>query len=60
MIEPAPADASGKIVALDRWSIATRLSYFLWNSTPDEALLEAAEKNQLGDPGSSWWTRPSA
>ena len=50
LIEPAPADASGKIVALDRWSMATRLSYFLWNSTPDNALLDAAEKNELATP----------
>jgi hypothetical protein len=50
LIEPAPADASGKIVALDRWSMAARLSYFLWNSTPDDKLLEAAEKNQLASP----------
>jgi hypothetical protein len=50
LIEPAPADASGKIVALDRWSMAARLSYFLWNSTPDDKLLDAAERNQLATP----------
>ena len=48
LIEPAPADASGKVVPLDRWATASRLSYFLWNSTPDNDLLDAAEKNQLG------------
>ena len=56
LIEPAPADASGKIVALDRWSMATRLSYFLWNSTPDDKLLEAAEKNQLATRPIRWST----
>jgi hypothetical protein len=50
LIEPAPADASGKIVALDRWSMASRLSFFLWNSTPDNELLDVAEKNQLATP----------
>jgi hypothetical protein len=32
---------------LDDYSMATRLSYFLWNATPDEALLDAAEKGEL-------------
>ena len=30
--------------------LATRLSYFLWSSTPDEALRTAADGNTLGDP----------
>ena len=29
------------------FALATRLAYFLWNSTPDEALLAAAEANRL-------------
>jgi hypothetical protein len=29
-------------------ALASRLSYFLWNSMPDEALLLAAETNRLG------------
>jgi hypothetical protein len=29
--------------------MASRLSYFLWNSTPDEALLAAAERGELGE-----------
>ncbi|MCP4906229.1 MAG: DUF1592 domain-containing protein [bacterium] len=28
-------------------SIATRLSFFLWNTTPDEELLQAAERGEL-------------
>ncbi|MGY8690375.1 MAG: DUF1592 domain-containing protein, partial [Verrucomicrobiales bacterium] len=32
------------------WEQATRLSYFLWSSTPDEALREAAAKGDLLDP----------
>lgn len=31
--------------------LASRLSYFLWSSTPDESLLALAEKNQLRRPG---------
>lgn len=30
--------------------LATRLSYFLWSSAPDEALLQAAESGQLAEP----------
>jgi Protein of unknown function (DUF1592)/Protein of unknown function (DUF1588)/Protein of unknown function (DUF1587)/Protein of unknown function (DUF1585)/Protein of unknown function (DUF1595)/Planctomycete cytochrome C len=33
---------------LDQYAIASRLSYFLWNSMPDEELFELAAKNQLG------------
>jgi hypothetical protein len=32
---------------MDGYSKATRLAYFLWNSTPDEALLRAAQKGIL-------------
>lgn len=33
--------------ALDGAALANRLSYFLWNSSPDEALLAAASKGEL-------------
>ena len=32
---------------IDEFHLASRLSYFLWSSMPDDALLELAEKNQL-------------
>ncbi|MCU0716633.1 MAG: DUF1592 domain-containing protein [Pirellula sp.] len=32
---------------LDPHAIATRLSYFLWSSMPDEPLMKAADENQL-------------
>ena len=32
--------------------LASRLSFFLWNSIPDERLLDAAERGQLSKPGS--------
>ncbi len=32
---------------LDAWSLASRLSFFLWNSAPDDALLQAAESGEL-------------
>lgn len=34
------------------YRIASRLAYFLWNTTPDEALLNAAESGELDDPES--------
>jgi hypothetical protein len=34
---------------LDRWAVASRLSYFLWNSMPDDALLALAAKGKLHD-----------
>lgn len=42
--------ASGDIVALDDYAVATRLSYFLWGSTPDDALLQRAAAGELRDP----------
>ena len=35
---------------LDDYMIASRLSYFLWDSTPDEMLLDLAAKGRLKDP----------
>ncbi|MFM7071690.1 MAG: DUF1592 domain-containing protein, partial [Planctomycetota bacterium] len=34
---------------LDDAALATRLSYFLWSSMPDDELLEWAERGKLGD-----------
>ena len=35
---------------LDDWALATRLSLFLWNSTPDAALRGRAERGELRKP----------
>ena len=35
---------------LDHFGLATRLSYFLWRSQPDDALLELAGAGRLSDP----------
>jgi mono/diheme cytochrome c family protein len=35
---------------LDDFALASRLSYFLWSSMPDEELLALAEKKKLGEP----------
>ncbi len=34
---------------LDEFALASRLSYFLWSSMPDDELLDLAEKNKLGN-----------
>jgi len=34
----------------DAWAVASRLSYFLWNSMPDEELLRLAKNDQLLNP----------
>jgi mono/diheme cytochrome c family protein len=34
---------------LDDFALASRLSYFLWSTTPDEELLTLAEKKKLGE-----------
>jgi len=40
-------DATGA-TRLDPWQLATRLSYFLWDSMPDEELFRAAGAGELG------------
>jgi len=50
--ENATRDPRTGALKLDGPSRATRLSFFLWNSMPDEALLQAAEQGRLDDaPG---------
>ena len=39
---------NGDLVQLDDFEIATRLSYMIWNTMPDDALLDAAEQGALG------------
>ena len=52
--EPAPkdiaADGSIKRRALNEYELASRLSYFLWSSMPDETLFELAAEGKLSEP----------
>lgn len=41
----------GGQTTLDDYALASRLSYFLWSSMPDEELIRLAEKKQLHEPG---------
>jgi mono/diheme cytochrome c family protein len=52
-VEPSPAEAKpGSIYRLNGTELASRLSFFLWSSIPDEELLAAAEQGKLNDPQS--------
>jgi hypothetical protein len=47
-LEPAPATtAPGAIVPVEPYAMASRLSFFLWESIPDDALLGAAARDKL-------------
>jgi Protein of unknown function (DUF1592)/Protein of unknown function (DUF1588)/Protein of unknown function (DUF1585)/Protein of unknown function (DUF1587)/Protein of unknown function (DUF1595) len=50
-VEPPPAGARpGSIYKLNGLELASRLSFFLWSSVPDEELLAAAQAGKLTDP----------
>ena len=50
-VERDPVDApAGAAYRLGDLEIASRLSFFLWSSLPDDELLAAAAAGQLGDP----------
>lgn len=49
-LEPlTPVDATSRLVPLNQFELATRLSYLIWASGPDDALLDAAERGELAD-----------
>ncbi|MDC0144029.1 DUF1592 domain-containing protein [Verrucomicrobia bacterium] len=47
LTESAPKQGVGK---LDSYELASRLSYFLWSSMPDDSLREAAASGKLNTP----------
>lgn len=50
-VEQQPADEDPNPVRqLDNFELATRISYFLWSSQPDEELFQAATRGDLNDP----------
>lgn len=44
------AGSGGPTIPLSGYELATRMSYFLWQSMPDDELLAAAAAGQLSDP----------
>ena len=50
-VERAPANVKpGSIYPVSDFDLASRLSFFLWSSIPDEELLQVAERGKLKDP----------
>jgi hypothetical protein len=48
-VEQAPADAApGEIYQIDDLTLASKLSFFLWNTLPDDELLGLATRGELG------------
>ena len=48
VLEPDPQNPGRE--RLDAYSLASRLSFFLWNMAPDDALLKAAASGELDNP----------
>ena len=48
---PGGGEVEGAPVPLGDFAVASRLSYFLWGTTPDDALLDAASGGGLGTRG---------
>ena len=49
-IETDPAEHPEQPHALDDYELASRLSYFLWSSMPDETLFDLAARRKLHEP----------
>lgn len=47
-VEQAPANSGN--IALSDWELASRLSYFVWNSLPDQELFGLARQGKLKNP----------
>ena len=47
LVEGAPTERCDRV---NDWELASRLSFFLWSSMPDEELFEAARKGELHKP----------
>lgn len=50
-IEREPTNPATGTYNLNDFELATRLSYFLWSSLPDEPLMRAAREHKLTQPG---------
>lgn len=50
LVRPVAATGGANGIALNNWEVASRLSFFLWSSIPDEELRRAAAAGELTDP----------
>ena len=48
--DPKPGPAGDPEHRVDQYELASRLSYFLWSSMPDDELLRCADRKTLRDP----------
>ena len=49
-VEQTPANA-GRVYRISDLDLASRLSFFLWSTVPDDELLDLAERGRLGESG---------
>ncbi|MEZ5352305.1 MAG: DUF1592 domain-containing protein [Bryobacteraceae bacterium] len=50
-LESDPAKTANGVYRIGDLDLASRLSFFLWSSIPDDELLDAAEQGKLSQPG---------
>ncbi len=48
--KPSPGEQPGQLRPITDYEMASQLSYFVWDTTPDDKLYAAAAANQLSDP----------
>src|SRR4029079_18404601 len=46
-----PPNPTAQVRPIDQYALASRLSYFLWGSMPDELLFDIAAAGKLYEPG---------
>ncbi|MET0794743.1 MAG: DUF1592 domain-containing protein [Polyangiaceae bacterium] len=46
---PVATETAGTLVPLSQFELATRLSYLVWGSSPDDALLDVAARGELAN-----------
>ena len=51
LAKPSVGERPGEVQPLAPYEYASRLSFFIWDSTPDEKLYAAAAAGELADPG---------
>ncbi len=49
LAKPQSGEVAGQVVALGAHELASRLAFFVWDSSPDDALLAAAAAGKLAD-----------
>src|SRR4029450_5353973 len=50
-VESDPKKAASGVYRISDLDLASRLSFFLWSSIPDDELLDAAVRGKLSQPG---------